>query len=52
MEKRRPGQPKKPDELKAKYERMAVLPDTYKRIKKNAKKKKMKIVNYIEEIVP
>ena len=41
-----------PVEHKQVYQRLAIYPETHKRIVKNAKKKGQFIVDYLDEIVP
>lgn len=50
--KKRQGRPPMPKALRKTYQRLAVYPPTYKRIKDNAKAAKMTVVDYIEEVVP
>lgn len=46
------GRPPLPKSLRKTYQRLAVYPPTYKRIRDNAKAEGESIVDYIEKIIP
>lgn len=50
--KKRQGRPPMPKALRKTYQRLAVYPPTYKRIKDNAKEAGMTVVDYVEDVIP
>lgn len=46
------GRPALPASKRQTYQRLAVYPETHKRIVKNAKKSKMNIVDYVDKEIP
>lgn len=51
IEKRKKGRPSIPKEKHQKYQRIAILPSTYKNIKRITKKEKIEMIYWLDEIV-
>lgn len=51
IERRKKGRPSIPKEEHQKYQRIAILPNTYKNIKKITKKEKVEIIYWLDEII-
>lgn len=52
LKKKKQGRPPIPKKDRVVYKRPAVYPKTHERIQNNAKAKNIRIIDYIEELVP
>ena len=52
VERKKVGRPKLPEDQKQKYQRVALYPQTHKRIKRHSKKENKNIIDWMEDYIP